>query len=555
MLSIKDFLIDQKKPEKTILSGFYDDVFFQALNHNTRSDYTKLFKVARPNEEDVYTTWRNDNKRRITADPIYRFKSMLVRTFKNSFDQITYENFDHFETLRYELLELSNIDPNAIYLDWPTNPNNPLAPLTAPIEEGGLMETQRVLLTGMTVMSSRIQDYVEREYLIFESNESVPINKERYPIFYSVDKNSYFKIIPFLNTEKKVVYETIEWYAHNLGMLPVVTLPGVRTFEESTKQYYKESYCFPAYELLDETIIAFSTDQVSRIRFLSPKQVVVGEIECPTCNGSGKNEKGGQCKTCNGNGHVTNFGDFSTIKIAPPSSNFDDTKVNVSNPIFYLQPAQGLEYSKKVWEDFLDRAERALCTDPLEGTGNESGVAKSLRLEPRQDLIESIGNDFYVMSYDLAFYRHKLLFIDDFEQVVMPTKFNSRSLDVLRIEITSSLRSERHSKYMEYVKASYKDDPLSVLIHKVAAIYAPLLLYTEDEAMSVLATGTYSTKDIIRRDHAVFALTEIITDVKTIDYKAIFAEADAFLENLGFFEVQANIFGGDTLDQDSDEPI
>ena len=549
---------DYKKPEVSKLSAFYNDVVRQALRHNTRSEYTELYKIARPNEEKEYTDYRENNKRRVTADPINRFKSMLFRSFANTFEEISDEKYPGFEVKKWELLDLSLIDANALALDWPVNERNPLVPPAAPLEEGGLNQNEKVGIREKVIYSDVIVSFFSGEYLLFEEGKKKLDKGVDAPVYKGVDKNSYWLFEPFLNAKKEIRYNVIEWYNHRLSYLPVVELPGIKTIsyeQKKEKLYYKETYAFAAYELLDEAIMAFSTDQVNRIRHLSPKMVIIGKVDCPTCNGS-KVIGNAKCHTCSGTGKVSSFGDFSTINIDPKAGIFEGNVTIPGQPIYYLQPAGGLEYGKKVWEDFIDKAERALCTDVLEGTGNESGIAKGLRLEPRQDILEAIGSDFIEMCNNLLKIRYALLFEKEAAPVIhTPNSYNSKTVEMLRYEAENSMQAEKFVKFKQYIGQQYKGNELMLKVYDYALLYAPLLLYKHDEAIGVVSSGIYTETDLIKRDYAVYAIKEVLKgEKKELDKKVVFEKADQILIDLGVMEapIVVDDIPLDTLDNGSE---
>lgn len=521
----------EQKPVKDILTGFYAKVLTQALRHNTRSEYTELYNIARPNEEPIYVNWRDSNKRRFTVDVINRFRSMIKRCFKQTFEVIISEYFTNIEELRYELLDLSRIDPNAVHVMFPVNSTNSVLPLSIPFIEGGQNPSEKIKVKEIIVYSDLIIQHSSEEYILFIGENTI-IDEQSHDVFYGVDNFSFWKILPFKKSDGTIGWQEVHWYEHNLGYLPITYLPGLKTLENSSKEYYKESYCFPAYEILDEAVIALSTDQVNRMRHLSPKLVTLQDIECPTCNGQGFDAQKNICKACSGSGKITSFGDFSTIKLSG-TRGFGGEEKTIANPIFYLQPPNGLEYSRTVWIDFLEMAEKSLCTDMLEGTGNESGIAKNLRMEPRQDIIEAIGSDFYEMTKRLLKIKADLLFIEDVTEVKMPTRYNSKSVELLKNEVINSVPGERFMKFMDYIKNSYKGNTRMVDVYYYSVLYAPLLIYNQDEIINAVGVGAYSETDIIKKDYAVHAISLLLPDKAIVSIKELFSSVDKYLTDIG----------------------
>jgi hypothetical protein len=512
----------------------YSQVVTQALRHSSRSDMLELYNIARPNEENIFKQWRIDNRRHFTIAPIFRFKLMLIRVLQASLENIDDKNYPGLSKFVYdELTDLSIVDPNAKIVEWPYLESNPEIPPSTPVEITGVGQNSPIAVKSNIIPSEHIKVYHE-DYFVWRTGEKINLGTEKSPelveTFKACDKQ-YFYILTPKKVDKKIEYTPEVWYFHELKRLPVADLPGFKLLSG-----YKESICFPAFPLLDEAVIAISSDQVTRIRHSQPKLVVNADLTCPTCNGAGteifKDEKI-RCKTCHGGAVLKDVGDFSTVRIKGIRGEFDRTN---TNPIYYVAQPSGIEYTMAVWEKLIDKAETALCTDLLEGSGNESGIAKELRMEPKQDLLKMYGEQFCEMIENIINNRAQLLDIKAKEIVISPPiYYQTKSPEMIRSELIDSLPGERYVKYLELIKAKHRGNDLMIKIHLTALLYAPLLIYKQDEVDSVIQLGSYSEKDIKRRDYSVYVFTEIFkqaaNDKKS--KKELFQMADDMLIEMG----------------------
>lgn len=534
------------------LNPYYDQmeqVSIQATRHCTRSNMVDLFNIVRPNEEKVFSDWRKANLRHITVSPILAFKRMLKRTLKSSFripdlDKNVFDNLNDF--IFDDILIYVLADPNAIGLEWPYNPQKPKVPLAIP---GSFPQNERIATETKIYTYDKVVLADAELVIVVDGEVNVGGEKSQHWVknYIACDTEHFYKINPHKDDKGKIIYTIQVWYRHDLKRLPIFRIPGVKTNSKLQEEKptdtdgYNESYAWGAYEFLDEAVIAISSDQVNRIRNVLPKLVVNADLLCPTCNGAGHIGSVADrniCKTCKGLGSIKEIGDFSTVNVRAKTE-FDRSN---PNPVFYVQQPSDVKYSKEIWEDLLIKAERQLCTDLLEGTGNESAVAKELRLEPRQDLLVDIGESLARTIEDYINNKQQLRNAKEKHvAVVPPAYYETKSPDMLKLYVEQSLPGERQRDYMMYVKSKYLGNDFMIDVHIKAMLYAPLLLYKNDEAMSVIAAGSYDTDDIKRRDYAIMVLQEVLRSGQYQDYKSIFEAADALLIEWGILEEKTDV--------------
>lgn len=537
-MSVKDFVQKNKDLSlyKAEVFSFYQKVVKQALRHTTRSAMDDLHSIARPNEDKIFTDWRKDNRRHVTVDYINQFTRMLQRILSQTLTvNYEYENLDKF--LFNKLIPLSIQDANARVVEWPYMPENSLLPpASAVFAENQPLSTESIIVySEITVVNTN-------DLLIYYKDH-VRINKTDYPRYIGIDRAAYYILEPRLNEKKILYHEPVLWYVHNLGVLPVAELPGIEVNTKVNDQFtnYKESICWPAFEWFDEGIIRLSSEQVVSIKHANAKLVINADIPCPTCDGKGvfghTTDKEGKdvpkvCSTCNGSRNLNNLSDFSNIKIK--SSGAQPGDKGTSNPLYYLQPPLGIKELQDSFMLFFDMGQKALCNDLLEKTGIESGVAKEMRLEPKQDLMRSYGQQICYLIEDLVNNRALLRGGKTVVQVTPPMYYETKSPELLKLQVTEALQGERFMKYMDYVRSKFKDDEFQIKVHKYAVLYAPLILYKSDEFDGAFNAGVYDERDAIRRDYAFYCMEEIFRKEKNLnDLKTIKEKADQILIDQG----------------------
>jgi len=563
---------DPAKIADSHLLELYDKVATQATRHTTRSKFEALYNISRPNEDKIFKDWRESNIRHITSAPINMFSSMVVRVLHHSFVDINnlvdetqkeylnevYLNRYNFDNFRYEyLIPLSFRDCNALVVEFPFNPSNPDVPLTATAEEGGLRQNESLATETKVVSSYNITHY-SHDKLIWKAGQkdvSIDPEKVRYaPYYIGVDKEAYWIIIPRLE-EGDIVYDIKDWYAHDKDILPVTEIAGRTTTHtvkaDKTKNLlnrellYKEAFTWQAYEYLDQAIIDFSSDQVNSIRFMSPLLALDAEIECPTCNGTGFVETNSYlsygkeitCGDCKGTRKINNVGQFSTLKIRRSNSEFD----KAGTPASYITPpTDTLKYGFERWQELIKMAERTLCVDPLESTGNESGVAKELRLEPKGDLMKDIGKSFINMTEGILNVKSTLR--TDSEPVLvnipLPLTYETKTVAILKMDVETAALATRRSKFLKQIEAEFRGDEMMIKSYKLAIDFAPLMIYNDEETTTALAQEAYNEKDIIRRDFALRAYEDILAEDKNSEktFKEYRELAETWMVENGLFD-------------------
>ena len=584
----------------------------QATRHTQRSDFTDLYDISRPLEDDIYKQWRENNKRHVTASKVDRFITSVQRVLKYSsvtmddikgldddFSEVLSENpflingvRVSFDKLRYECnIQAAIEDPNAILVEVPYDPEKPLEPL---FENFDL--TKRPQVDTFYIPFHHIQ-YAPNDkanvfmWFVYQKELEYTVEEEVYTklasVFMAVDEEAYYWCVPRLSQneheEYEIVYDLELHYTHGLGRLPIARLPRrmkTRTlyhggmFDRGESFKYGESFIGGAFPYFDEAVVRLSMDQVNFVRHIYPKFWMRGSADCPECKGAKriKVRKAGfgspmeemACPSCNGTGDMpADTGQFSTYRI--PDSSHPSDKQSPGVPMGYVgPPTEVLQMGDKSWQDWLQMGSDALMLDPVDGTANESGEAKKMRLLAKEDMIKDFGDMEIQTIEDILNNKYDLLFPDNDHQITIPRPltYNVKNSDTLREEYDNAPQALKHKKFLMWKKAEFRDDQLKVKAFELASLYAPLIHYDDNEVSQALGT-TYNPIDVIRRDYAHIIFEHLLADldideVTNIDLKEWRERADQWLVDNGIVSIQETGIADDDLsdlDDLEDEPI
>ena len=568
---IKDF-IDKNKDLSTYKRGevtiLHENVVTQALRHTTNSDMDDLQSIARPSEEKIYVDWRKSVLRSVTPDYTMQFVRMMQRVLSQTINV----NIDT-KLSRYvfdRIIPLSIQDPNAKIVTLPyIKGSENIPPSSSDFLPNMALDKERVLVYSAHILYSD-------DSLFIYYRDHVLVDKNTYPRYVAIDTQGYYILEPKLDQSKKIYYEPILWYLHKLGILPpIAEMPGnsinTVTIDKVTKRkkviQYKESICWGAFEWFDEGAIRFSSEQAGFIKYANPKLIMRNDMECPTCIGSAfvsktlanglpsddpKDQK--LCPTCNGKRKLTTLGDFSTINL---KSNGIEKDIN--NPVYYLTPPAGLKELEDSYMHKFDMGKMALFNDPLEGKPGESGIAKELRLEPKQDLLKSYGQQLCYLIEDLV---NCELLLDNKKELVTitpPIYYQTKSPEVLKLQVQEASLGEKYLTYMAYLESMYRGDEATIKSKKFAYLYCPLVLYKDEEITTAFNTGRCDERDLVKKDYAYYAVDKVLEkEPKLEDLKIIIEKCDQLLIDEGILKEESETINTniDTLQtgQNNDDP-
>lgn len=530
-------------------------VYNQATRHCHFGKENDLYKIARPSEEQVFTDWRKSNRRDISIGSIERAVNMLTKTLQYASKDIEeisdvlekslekdpfnfFGKFQSFDEFRYSsLLNFFITDPNGFSVEMPFFLDEPFVPEEVERFSPAISADETTRIDSITIVVPSVYIKERGDVTVWYGGEFIvdQETEDHKPYYWVLDNETYYFYKP-VKTDEGIIYELVPWYVHKCEKLPITEGLG-RTYTDTVDiggvpkfVTYKRSYFSTAFSYFDEMVIALSTDQANRIRHLSPRLWIKTDIKCMSCGGEGytvdtphaslaaqgaKKTKAA-CKDCRGTGQAQNIGEFSTIIAS--GTRLLESGIS-GDPVGYVTPpVQALEASGKIWKEWRAMGEDELCISILEGTPNESSLAKSQRLEPKKEFIKTVGDDFMRMSEDLINNKESILQPDakqrKFVTFPSPHEYDYKSVALLLEEFKESTLAQRKTKFKKYIESEFRGDDYLINVHLKSVLYAPLLMYDDSEIYNALNSGAYSSQDIIKKDYALDVFKEILADKK-----------------------------------------
>jgi len=531
------------------------EVYEQAARHLIRDSENDILINKRPFETTEYQQYRKDNRRRLTYDPIWQFEKSLIKALQRthfSIDELPNpltENLkskpytfmdskvDLDQWVREVLVPYAMLDANAITVDFPGNPINPLVPPSRLPEDGGVSQEVELDLKTKLYNYERWRSFKDPDILMLLHAKAYPVQKqdkiEMHDYYFLGDSEDWYIYYPSgFDKEGKLMYTLEFWYNHEYGSLPYAPVPGVSVMS-SQQFYYRESFVRPYFEWADEFDSRFQDDQVVHTRYSYPREIVASS-KCGTCKGTGKQPykhpysgkiQDRSCPTCDGSG-VEAVSSISGRIIRPEGTFGKDAPDPVS---FVTPPTTILEHTTQNAFFFLEEANKVLGLNSLMPEA-ESGEAKKIRMQNKIDKLLSFAHA--VVKWKETHLMLKLhIFVDkvnikDEIRIQAPVSISVKSEEALREEVDNSLPIDRFSTIKKYINEKYSNDPIKQRVHVLALLFAPLLAMKESEIASRIAQGAYTSNDIIRADKAVYVFELLMTEPGFTDE----IKTDSFLE-------------------------
>lgn len=516
-----------------------EKVYTQAATHLVRDELSELLKKKRPFETDEYQQYREENRRHLTTEPVYKFEQGLVKCLqKTSFDFSSLPknlqdniNFNEYRIsnskvnldrwINEVLIPVSELDANAITVDLPINPDNPYTPIINSVDEGGI-DSAVELTVKLKIYYYDQWFHVEGEDILVLKEEGYPFGLDKEPTnyFFVADEEDWYIYYPSAKGKDGELIYTLElWYNHGYGSLPFCNVPAITALSKD-RLHYRESFIRPYYEFADEFQSRFQDDQVVQTRYSYPREIT-DAAPCKDCHGKGfqvrehpvnkANHINVHCRTCEGTGYLV----ASTIqgRIIRPQS--ITGKSNEKEPINFISPDVSiLEHTTPNAMFFLNQGriflgQQALLDIP------ESGEAKKVREQNKVELF--LNYSIAVINWKEKHLNIRLSLIsidpvsaDNRVRLSLPSSIAVKGEDALKEEVNNSLPVDRFNTIVKYIQEKYSNDPVTQRVHYLALLYAPLLAFKESEIASrVGEIGPYRTIDIIKADRAVYIFSNL----------------------------------------------
>lgn len=502
-------------------------VFDQALRHNIWLESIDIIRDKFPNESDKINEYRNKNIRQFTKEVPRKIIAGIidvisqitikvvsnnpkVNTWLNSKPFFFNSSYYDFNTWALgEVIPKALIDPNAILLP-------------IPIFKGA---TSVIGLTPKIVPHDKKYVDPKGQYLIVIDNEAKG--------YYFIDKEMYWYVGMSDTTP-----QWIPIYQHNIGELPFEYMPGNWSFDKDTRSTYYESIISPAYELLDETLMALTSAQATRLKMNS---IMVRQgIKCGECHGASivqYNEKDGYvpCKSCAGTGKAVKkkVGEHEELVIDPTDITNPDGKI--IQPYFLNPEVAVALFWEKTYQDLFIQAKKSIGIDALIDQ-SESGEAMKKRLGTFEQFMSNLIYIVYKKSLTKFLELCQKLLEknpsdwNDPPQIMTPKRVEIKTPEILKDNFDKAVGTERIQAAKEYYAAKYEDDPIMARTMKILVNYYPASVENNAEA-----TNLYSIRDVLKSRYAAFEIQSIIENLGTKEKtdEQIYTEAEEKL-NLKF---------------------
>jgi hypothetical protein len=561
----------KSRPE---IAEYWADVQVQAAGHMRRLKKNKLFDIHRPNESDEIKDYRDSVRRDITSEGTWSWINKVSRIFiehgitveeaslsdamkdwmSDHPFMISGENVELNEFLYELVLPMMIEDPNSLMVGLPVIPGSPrVNPLG---EDSGLSANDRVGVMNILVPSSRIV-HLSNFVAAWSAGSWKMPNGQKRPYYFVVDREYFYRYIPVERSAmvmgKRVEYVLEEWYPHKTGSLMVSQLgghlsrPGDIDFYNKNPEdlhqptFYYESFIKPFFELADEVVTSFSDNQGVRLQHNSPK-IVMDQIPCvnPKCSSGWvidrETKTRSACTTCENTGYIPNPGPFGVL--IRQQDQLGEGSSSRPTLEYVAPPVENLRISYDTPWDLFQKAKQSIGLDLLEDL-NESGVAKSHRLEDLNDILRKVSGKFFgLVKRHLSFVEAILVPNEDIRKnprIRIPTDLQYKSQDVLKEQAETALPSDRFQSQMDFYSKKYVNAPVLVKIHRLSITWASILLATPDEISINLLYGQYNNIDLAKQSHAYVIFKTIsekmtLVDFLSADDAVLFAQADEALK-------------------------
>lgn len=479
-------------------------IYSQSLRHNVWLEELDIIRDKFPNENALIQDYRNKNKRQFTREVPRKIMQGIVSILSNIPIEVISKNekfntwlnsnpFVHgVDRLNFVSWTLSRlipnalIDPNAILWAKPTYIN----------------EFEPVQITPIIIPH-------DMRYIDADGKYAIIIDGKNYYILTESE-------VWFAETGDKTSFELV--YAHNIGELPFVMLPGLYSFDAKTRKQYNESIIAATYEYLDEALVSFTTDQAVRVKMNSI--LVRPGLRCGAgCDGGVVRNQTGQmvtCSSCNGSGLAKRPSDLDDFVVPPADTIQGDGRITVEPK--YINPDTGVaEFHSRTWKEYLQEAKRSVGIDALIDR-SESGEAMKKRLSSFEDFMSYLL--YITYSGTMAKYFeivHKHLNISpndwiDFPRISVPRRIEIKTPEILRDAFISAVGAERIQAALDYYAALYMDNEIMSRAMRLVVENYPSAIEPVEQIETFILTGIYTREEVARGRRALVVIKRLLQD-------------------------------------------
>jgi hypothetical protein len=357
-------------------------------------------------------------------------------------------------------------------------------------------------------------------------------------VYYTMTTDTFYKHVQY-GDDRKLQFEIIPIYVHNIGKVPGCVLGG-----DLTPEKYFESYFSAFVPFANEAIRQYSDWQGVMTTSAFPYREEVGE----TCDAKGcrdgiiydsENEEHDLCRRCNGTGKIVSRSPFGVFIRERGNAAFSGESSSEPLIRFVTPPVDIIQYSGDAWQTLLKKAEDALHLNVIDEA--QSGVAKIIDREDSFAQLTKISNNIF----DEIIYK-SLVYVEAYRNVTNPQAPN-----IIK-PISFSMKTE-WDLMQEIINLTDRNAPVSFLIEttkdlarkrfsgnkavsrlvEVLVSYDPIYTISAKDKISMMQSGIIEKEDVLKSLHAYKALTTIVaqngTTILEEPLSDIFAMIDAFL--------------------------
>ena len=521
----------------------WSDVRETMFVHTRGKKPGKILTERRPNEDPEIKKYREMIYEPITKGSIQKAIDKLYRIFQNAnFSiQVSDELNAYLSTVKFNENFFYSYIQKFVVPRMIEDPNGWI--VWIPVGEGLVNPSVKVDVEPLIISTEQIK-YIDKNHITWlDEKEKSRIKKSnKYVneglVYYTLTDIGFYKHIQY-GDDRKLQFEIIPIYMHNIGKVPGCVLGG-----DLTPEKYFESYFSAFVPFANEAIRQYSDWQGVMTTSAFPYREEVGE----TCDAKGcrdgiiydsENEEHDMCRRCNGTGRIVSRSPYGVFIREKGNSAF--TGESGSDPLvrFISPPVDIIQYSGDAWQTLLKKAEDALHLNMIDEA--QSGVAKIIDREDSFAQLTKISNNIF----DEIIYK-SLVYVEAYRNVTNPQAPN-----IIK-PISFSMKTE-WDLMQEIINLTDRNAPVSFLIEttkdlarkrfsgnkavsrlvEVLVSYDPIYTISSKDKISMMQAGIIEKEDVMKSLHAYKALSSIVAENGTVVLEqplpTIFAMIDAYL--------------------------
>jgi hypothetical protein len=544
MINIEDIniILTDKKYRPDYYQEWYD-VRETMFVHTRGKKPGKILTERRPNEDPEIKKYREMIYEPITKGSIQKAIDKLYRIFQNAnFSiQVSDELNAYLSTVKFNENFFYSYIQKFVVPRMIEDPNGWI--VWIPTGEGLTNPSVKVDVEPLIISTEQIKYLDKNNITWLDEKEKSRIKKSNKLVneglvYYTLTDVGFYKHVQY-GDDRKIQFEVIPVYMHNIGKVPGCVLGG-----DLTPEKYFESYFSAFVPFANEAIRQYSDWQGVMTTSAFPYREEVGE----TCDAKGcrdgiiydsENEEHDMCRRCNGTGRIVSRSPFGVFIREKGNAAFSGESSSEPLIRFITPPVDIIQYSGDAWQTLLKKAEDALHLNLIDEA--QSGVAKIIDREDSFAQLTKISNNIF----DEIIYK-SLVYVEAYRNVTNPQAPN-----IIK-PISFSMKTE-WDLMQEIINLTDRNAPVSFLIEttkdlarkrfsgnkavsrlvEVLVSYDPIYTISAKDKISMMQSGIIEKEDVLKSLHAYKALTTIVaqngTAVLEEPISDIFAMIDAYL--------------------------